>query len=106
MTLAKALANGDTISVASSAHTFGTDDDQRRIAAVASERVVAAPADTARPTVTIIGIANEEAFQIRVSDDRGLDASTAIEAGDLVFNSGRGAATLGAIAAPSSLVGW
>ena len=104
VTLAKALANGDTISVASSAHTFGTDDDQRRIAAVASERVVAAPADTARPTVTIIGIANEEAFQIRVSDDRGLDASTAIEAGDLVFNSGRGTATLGAIAAPSSLV--
>ncbi|WP_419837039.1 cell wall-binding repeat-containing protein [Candidatus Poriferisodalis sp.] len=104
VTLAKALANGDTISIASSAHTFGTDDDQRRLAAVASERVVAAPADTARPTVKIIGIANEEAFQIRVSDDRGIAASTAIESGDLVFNSGRGAATRGTITPPSSLV--
>ena len=73
-------------------------------AAVASEKVVAAPADTARPQVTVIGIADEAAFQIRVSDDRGIAASTAIESGDLVFNSGRGAATLGAITPPGFLV--
>ena len=103
VTLAKALANGDTISVASSSHTFGTQEDQRRIAAVTPEKVVAMPADTARPQVTIIGIANEATFQIRVTDDRGIAASTAIEADDLVFNSGRGTATRGAITEPTSL---
>ncbi|WP_419837006.1 hypothetical protein [Candidatus Poriferisodalis sp.] len=56
------------------------------------------------PTVKIIGIANEGTFQIRVSDDRGIAASRVIESGDLVFNSGRGAATRGAITPPSSLV--
>ena len=97
VTLAKALANGDTISVASSAHTFGTDDDQRRIAAVASERVVAAPADTARPTVTIIGIANEEAFNIRIADAGGLASDAQITGAELTLTSGRGTATLGTV---------
>ncbi|MCY3950656.1 MAG: cell wall-binding repeat-containing protein [Acidimicrobiaceae bacterium] len=94
VTLTKALTNGDTLSVASSVHTFGTQSDQRRLAPVTPEKVVAAPADTTRPKVTIIGIANEAAFQIRISDAGGLDSDAKITLDELTFTSGKGTASL------------
>ncbi len=97
VTLSKALTNGDTLSAASSVHTFGTQSDQRRLAPVTPEKVVAAPADTTRPKVTIIGIANETAFQIRIADAGGLDSGAEITADELTFTSGKGTATLGAV---------
>ena len=97
VTLTKALANGDTLSVAPSVHTFGTQSDQRRLASVTPEKVVAAPADTTKPKVTIIGIANEAAFQIRITDAGGLASDAEIEADELTFTSGKGTATLGTV---------
>ena len=97
VTLTKELANGDTISIADSAHTFGTQDDQRRLAAVTPEKVVAVPADTTRPRITIIGIANEAAFQIRITEAGGLASDAEITADDLTFTSGKGTAELGTV---------
>ena len=97
VTLTDALTPGDRVSVVTSTHTFGTQSDQRRIAASASATVQAVPRDTTRPRVTIIGIANESAFQIRIADVRGLAADAEIDPEELTFTSGRGEATLGTV---------
>ena len=106
VTLSDMLSNGDTISVATSAHTFGTQSDARSIASRATTTVSAKPGDTTRPRVTIIGIANEENFQIHVSDAGGLATDAAIVKDELTFTSGRGEATLGAPARVTDTNVW
>ena len=74
VTLGQTLKDGDTISVTSSAHKFGTQDDGRTVA-TASTTVRAAAPDRVAPAATIIGIAEatpaSAVFTVRFSDAGG-----------------------------------
>ena len=97
VTLSDAVTDGDKISVVTSSHTFGTQSDQRRIAATASTTVQEEPNDIKKPVVTIIGIANEPLFQIRITDDGELASTAAITPDELTLTSGKGTAELGVV---------
>jgi putative cell wall-binding protein len=86
VTLGQPLKAGDKISVVESKHKFGTATDQRTVAPV-STTVQAAPVDTGRPAVSIVGIAGTGAFYVTITDPGGLaplDAS-ALDEDDFVF---------------------
>ncbi|WP_419837079.1 cell wall-binding repeat-containing protein [Candidatus Poriferisodalis sp.] len=86
--LGQGLAAGDVISVASSSLKLGAAEDQRTVVP-ASATVQAAPKDTGRPQVSIIGIASPrsgsspgaDAFTVTVTDPGGLAADTLTSAG-------------------------
>ena len=86
VTLGQPLNAGDTISVVQSKHKFGTSSDQRTVAPV-STTVQAAPADTGRPAVSIVGIAGTQAFYVTVTDAGGLAnrAANSLTADDFMF---------------------
>ncbi|WP_419837035.1 hypothetical protein [Candidatus Poriferisodalis sp.] len=86
--LGQGLSAGDVISIASSTLKLGTDEDQRTVVP-ASTTVQAAPKDTGRPQVSIIGIASPrsgsspgaDAFTLTVTDPGGLAPDTLTAAG-------------------------
>ncbi|MYI10393.1 MAG: cell wall-binding repeat-containing protein [Acidimicrobiales bacterium] len=96
VTLGQSLANGDVISVASSGLKLGTAEDQRSVAS-ASASVKAAPGDTGRPQVSIVGIAGAasgtspgvRAFTVTITDPGGLAADT-LTAADFSYTRGAG----------------
>ena len=90
VTLDSALRAGDRIAVAASAHTFGTQDDERTLAPVTPATVMRTPTDTAPPRATIIGIEGETGFQIRITDAGKPVAGASIELAKLHFASGNG----------------
>ena len=96
VTLGQPLAAGDTISIAASALKLGTAEDQRTVA-TASTMVKAAPKDTGKPQVSIIGIAKPatgtspgaNAFTLTITDPGGLAAKT-LTAADFTYTRGAG----------------
>ena len=80
ITLGQRLNAGDTISIVASNAKFGTSTDQRTVAPT-STTVMAAAADRARPTISIVGIANastaRQVFDVGFSDNSGSIAGTA-----------------------------
>ena len=78
ITLGQHLRAGDRIEIVASDAKFGTATDQRTVAP-ASTMVVAAAADRARPTISIVGIANaaspRSTFEIAFSDNKGIDGT-------------------------------
>ncbi len=96
VTLGQGLSAGDVISVASSSLKLGTAEDQRTVVP-ASATVQAAPKDTGRPQVSIIGIASPRsgsspganAFTLTITDPGGLAADT-LTAADFTYTRGAG----------------
>ena len=96
VTLGQGLSAGDVISVASSTLKLGTAGDQRTVAP-ASATVQAAPKDTGRPQVSIIGIAEPRdgsspganAFTLTITDPGGLAPDT-LTAADFTYTRGAG----------------
>ena len=96
VTLGQTLRDGDTVSVAASAHKLGTASDERTVVP-ASAKVQAAPADSTRPAVSIVAIADPEAgstpagtdFVVQISDAGGLAADT-LTATDFAYTPGSG----------------
>jgi putative cell wall-binding protein len=103
VTLAQGLRNGDTISIVESpVHKLGTGKDKRPVQP-ASRKVEAAPADTTRPKVSIVGIADgtETNFFVTVSDDRRLEQADPPSAAiKLSPASGAATATAGTVVYP------
>ena len=103
VTLTNPLRNGDVVSVAGSKLKFGRAEDQRTVAG-ASANVVAASPDRTRPTISIIGVAGQTEFHLRV-DDAGGNLPAAIPqlvsaegpARNIVFTPGSGDATIGTV---------
>ena len=105
VTLTNALRNGDVVSVAGSKLKFGRAEDQRTVAG-ASANVVAAAADRTRPTISIIGVAGQTEFHLRVDDAGGNLPATIPQlvsaegpTRNIVFTPGSGDATIGAVSA-------
>ena len=101
--LTNALRNGDVVSVAGSKLKFGRAEDERTVAA-ASANVVDAAADRTRPVISIIGVAGESMFHLRVDDAGGnlpatipMLVSAEGPARNIVFVPGSGDATIGAV---------
>lgn len=97
VTLGQTLAAGDVISVASSALKLGTQKDARTVVP-ASTTVTAAPKDTGRPQISIIGIAGPSDtastpgpnnFTLTITDPGGLAADT-LTADDFSYTAGSG----------------
>ena len=96
VTLGQGLSAGDVISVASSSLKLGTAEDQRTVVPT-SATVQAAPKDTGRPQVSIIGIASPRdgsspganAFTLTITDPGGLAADT-LTAADFTYTRGPG----------------
>ncbi len=105
VTLTNPLRNGDVVSVAGSKLKFGRAEDQRTVTG-ASANVVAAAPDRTRPTISIIGVAGQDSFHLRVDDAGGnLPATipTLVSAEgptrNIVFTPGSGDATIGTVSA-------
>ena len=110
VTLGQRLAAGDTISVASSSHKFGVDEDQRTVGS-ASTTVTAMAPDSARPTAAVLGISDAftdgsaaawESFTVTFSDAGGFGAMEAngVAADAFMFAKAAGAVG-GATATPT-----
>ncbi|MYF28084.1 MAG: hypothetical protein F4169_04345 [Gammaproteobacteria bacterium] len=105
VTLTTALRHGDVVSVAGSKLKFGRAADQRTVAS-ASANVMAAAADRTRPMISIIGVAGEASFHLRV-DDAGANLPASIPTlvsaegptRNIVFTPGSGDATIGTVSA-------
>ncbi|MCY3609330.1 MAG: cell wall-binding repeat-containing protein [Acidimicrobiaceae bacterium] len=97
VTLGQSLAAGDKISVATSALKLGTAEDQRNVVLANPAEVKAAPGDSGKPQVSIIGIANPasgtspgaNAFTLTITDPGGLAAKTLTSA-DFTYARGSG----------------
>ena len=97
ITLGQALRGGDTISIVASNAKFGTSTDQRTVAPT-STTVMAAPADRARPTISIVGIANASTarnyFDVSFADNMGLAGTAALTAEEVTIVPGPGGAAV------------
>ena len=96
VTLGQGLSAGDVISVASSSLELGAVEDQRSVVR-ASATVQAAPKDTGRPQVSVVGVASPrsgsspgaDAFTVTITDPGGLAADT-LTAADFACTRGAG----------------
>ena len=98
ITLGQPLRGGDTISIVASNAKFGTSTDQRTVAPT-STTVMAAPADRARPTISIVGIANASTarnyFDVSFADNAGpLPTTAALTADEVTIVPGPGGAAV------------
>ena len=105
VTLTNALRHGDVVSVAGSKLKFGRSEDERTVSG-ASANVVAASPDRTRPTISIIGVAGQDSFHLRVDDAGGNLPSTIPQlvsaegpTRNIVFTPGSGDATIGTVSA-------
>ncbi len=77
VTLGRALAEGDTVSVVESGHTFGTGSDKRTVTSASASVTVPAP-DRTRPSVSVLGIAERSTpvttFTVTFADAGGFAA--------------------------------
>ncbi|MXZ14427.1 MAG: cell wall-binding repeat-containing protein [Acidimicrobiales bacterium] len=105
VTLGQSLRAGDEISLVPSSHKFGIKEDQRTVAS-ASATVTAPPADRARPTASVLGIAQASptafsAFTVMFADAGGFAAmeANALQTSAFALAQAAGASG-GAVASP------